>query len=266
MSYAENAATNGTSLFVINNRSLAASNAHLASLLKPGMKVLDLGCGTGAITNGIAEAVSPGGSVIGIDRSPDFIEKAKVNYQAISNLRFEVGDIYNLPFDGEFDLVTASRLLQWLPDAPLAVENMVRAAKIGGKIVVLDYNHEKYRVEPPAPASMVHFLQVYLDWRRKAGMDMEVADHLADLFQSNGLAGIIVTPQHEIIHRGETGFENKIRIRAEVVADWGRVMVRQGVISEEERSRAETDYLNWIEYEAQSQFLYLLSVEGIRTS
>jgi ubiquinone/menaquinone biosynthesis C-methylase UbiE len=48
-------------------RSLETSHRRLAELLRPGMAVLDVGCGAGAITRGIAEAVAPGGHALGLD-------------------------------------------------------------------------------------------------------------------------------------------------------------------------------------------------------
>jgi ubiquinone/menaquinone biosynthesis C-methylase UbiE len=61
---------------ILNRRSLQKDHRHLAQLLRPGLSVLDVGFGTGAITVGIAEAVAPGGFVIGVDRDPDFLETA----------------------------------------------------------------------------------------------------------------------------------------------------------------------------------------------
>lgn len=62
---------------VLDARSLAASHRQLAALLRPGLAVLDVGCGTGAITRGIAEAVAPGGRAVGLDVNAGMIESAR---------------------------------------------------------------------------------------------------------------------------------------------------------------------------------------------
>lgn len=259
-----NSQSDGTSTFMIENRSLAASNKRLAAILKPGMRVLDVGCGTGAITAGIAQAVQPLGFVIGIDHNQSYIEKARETHEDVPDLAFETGDVFNLGLNKLFKVVTAARVLQWLPNPELALQQMIKAAKKNGKILILDYNHRKFELNPSPPPSMQKFLTAYLDWRATKGMDVEIADHLAGMFEANGLEKIVVTPQHETVRRGEPGFETAIKIRAEVVAGWGRVMVGEGVISEEDRAAAEKDYLEWIEHEAESQFMYLLAVEGTR--
>ncbi|MBI3301586.1 MAG: methyltransferase domain-containing protein [Deltaproteobacteria bacterium] len=62
----------GTSV-LLNTRSLPTAHRRLAELLQPGLTVLDVGCGTGAITSGIAQIVAPHGRVVGIDINPHLI-------------------------------------------------------------------------------------------------------------------------------------------------------------------------------------------------
>jgi ubiquinone/menaquinone biosynthesis C-methylase UbiE len=150
---------------ILNQRTLQASNRRLAELLKPGMHVLDAGCGSGAITVGIAERIGPDGHVIGTDNNPRLIGEARRCYGHVPGLSFETADLYSLPYRDRFDIVCASRVLQWLSDPLLALKQMKRAAKRGGKVLVLDYNHEKIRWNPSPPESMLHFYRQFLRWR-----------------------------------------------------------------------------------------------------
>src|SRR3982751_3359875 len=101
-------------------------------MLRPGMSVLDVGCGTGAITAGIARAVGASGRVVGVDRDESLLELARREH---SGAEFVYGDALELPYDAEFDIVTAARALQWIADPARAVEQMARAAKPGGMVV-----------------------------------------------------------------------------------------------------------------------------------
>src|SRR3982751_2453408 len=86
--------------------------------LRPGMRLLDCGCGPGSITLGLAEAVAPG-EVVGLDIAPVQIERARAlaAEERVSNARFEVGEVYALPFpDASFDAVHANALLCHLGD------------------------------------------------------------------------------------------------------------------------------------------------------
>src|SRR5690606_22310667 len=63
-------------------------------------------------------------------------------------LTFRAGDIYDLEFRSEFDIVTCARVLQWLSRPRAALDSLIRAAVSGGRVRVLDYNHEKAAWEP----------------------------------------------------------------------------------------------------------------------
>ncbi len=108
--------------------------------LQPGMTLLDCGCATGSITVGLAAAVAPG-QVIGVDRAVAEIERARVRAAAVGlpNLRFDVGDIYQLAFpDNHFDAVFCHNVLEHLGDPVRALREMRRVLKVGGVIGVRD--------------------------------------------------------------------------------------------------------------------------------
>ena len=250
---------------VINKRSLASSNKRLAELLKPGMSALDVGCGSGAITEGIAEAVGPQGEAVGVDVNERLIADARRQHgDKGGTLRFEVADIYALPWRGSFDIVAAARVLQWLDRPEAALGQMIEAAKPGGQVLVLDYNHEKIVWEPEPPAAFRHFYDQFLKWRSDGGMHNAIADELQGMFEAAGLTHVRVSDQSETVKRGEPGFEAGIAIWAEVAASRGHQLVTDGYLSEEERANAEASYRDWIAEEAVSQTMYLLAVEGTR--
>lgn len=249
---------------ILNQRSIYNSNKRLAELIRPGMFVLDAGCGNGTITKGIAELVGPSGKVLGIDSNQKLIAEARERCQDISNLSFEVSDLYTFECEVKYDIVNASRVLQWLSEPERALKQMKRAVKPGGKVLVLDYNHEKIEWQPSPPATMGYFYQRFLDWRSDAGMKNDIADRLQDMFARIGLKDIIVLDQSEAVKREMDGFQDSIGIWAEVAASRGHQLVADGYLREEERLQAELDYRAWIEAEAQSQKMYLLSVEGVR--
>src|SRR5690349_20918261 len=93
---------------ILNRRTLRRDHRYLASIVRTGMDILDVGCGTGAITADIARAVGPDGTVLGIDRDDANTTGAVQQYGGIENLRFETGDILTLgdSFNDRFDIVT----------------------------------------------------------------------------------------------------------------------------------------------------------------
>ena len=249
---------------ILDARSLSTAHRRLMEVLRPDASVLDVGCGTGAITRGIAEAVGHAGRTVGVDRNMPFVMKARVAHQEVPRLRFLVADAYALPFRAAFDVVTASRVLQWLADPLAALRSMSAAAKPGGRIVILDYNHEQIRWTPDPPASMRTFYERFLGWRTEAGLDNTIADRLSDLLRGAGLTDIRLTPQHETSRRGDPQFARTVGIWADVAASRGHQMVADGWITEVQRATAEQEYRDWVAGAAERQVLYLLAVEGRR--
>ena len=112
---------------------------------------------------------------------------------------------------------------------------------------------------------MQGFYDAFLRWRSDAGMNNEIADHLAELMEKTGeLADIVSLPQLEITQRQEPGFIHKVLIWAEVADFKGKQMTQDGYISEQDRARAEEDYRAWVQSYGESQKMYLRSVEATK--
>ena len=103
----------------------------VVELLAPrdGERILDLGCGTGHLTNKIAAS---GASVVGIDISTDMIEQARILYP---QLRFEIADGTSFHFDDPFDAVFSNAALHWIEEQDLVTDCVARALKAGGRFV-----------------------------------------------------------------------------------------------------------------------------------
>jgi SAM-dependent methyltransferase len=113
-----------------NGRFVADLGQPVLDLLapRPGERVLDLGCGDGALTAKIAEA---GAEVVGADSSPELVEAARVR-----GLDARLVDGHALPFEAQFDAVFSNAALHWMkrdPDAVIA--GVRRALRPGGRFV-----------------------------------------------------------------------------------------------------------------------------------
>lgn len=95
--------------------------------LKPGERILDLGCGDGKLTE---QLVAQGAIVTGVDTSPDFLEAARGR-----GLDVRLMDAANLEFSNEFDAVFSNAVLHWVQDAPAAVAGVRAALKPAGRFV-----------------------------------------------------------------------------------------------------------------------------------
>lgn len=247
---------------VLDRRTVEADNHNLLPLLQPGMRVLDAGCGTGAITSGIAARVAPGGSVTGIDTGEALIAQAQHNFAGVQGLQFEIADIHTYAPAEKFDLITSARVLQWLPDPLQTLRSMKALLRPGGMIAILDYNHEKITWDPAPPPSMRRFYDAFLQWRTDAGFDNRIADRLLHLFRETGLTHITTQACHETSTPGTPDWEATAGIWTKVAASRGVQLVNDGYISETERLAAMEDYNAWVAGTGQSMQLYLLAVSG----
>ena len=104
----------------------------LVDMLNPqaGERILDLGCGTGYLTNVIAGS---GATVVGIDNSLEMISKAKTQYPA---LEFKVQSATEFYFDEHFSAIFSNAVLHWVLQKEMAIDCMYRNLKRSGRLVL----------------------------------------------------------------------------------------------------------------------------------
>jgi ubiquinone/menaquinone biosynthesis C-methylase UbiE len=247
---------------ILGRRTLQQDHRYLATVLRPGLAVLDVGCGTGAITSGIAKAVGPQGYVVGVDRDAGLLELARTEHGALPNLRFEDGDARSLSFHQEFDIVTAARTFQWIAEPSLAVVKMKQAAKPSGMLVVLDYNHARNEWKPNPPVEFSHFYRAFLAWRRAHQWDNEMADHLPDLFRSVGLGDVESHIQNEVVERGQPEFAVRTTLWSEVIDNVGEQITNAGLCTKSQLREARECYDSWVKSDLMTQTLTMRTVTG----
>ena len=98
----------------------------------PAEAVLDLGCGTGHLTNLIRQKTA--GKVLGLDPSEGMIAEAR--RQAVTNVEFQVGTAEELNFAGQFDAIFCNSAFQWFRDPPRALANCRTALRPGGRMAI----------------------------------------------------------------------------------------------------------------------------------
>jgi len=113
--------------------------------IKEGMKVLEVGCGSGAFTTFVARAVGDKGEVFALDIQPEMLKQIENKLKQpenenIKNIRLIEGDALNIPLeDNTFDLVYSITVFQELPDKNKALKEMKRVLKPDGILSITEF-------------------------------------------------------------------------------------------------------------------------------
>lgn len=171
-------------------RTAENSAGYLLPALRPGLDLLDIGCGPGTITVDLARRVAPG-RVVGVDRASEVVAQAKAyaSRQGVS-IDWHVGDAYALPFpDASFDVVHAHQLLQHLSDPVRALAEMRRGLRPGGVLAARDSDYASFAWAPADPR-LTRWLEVYRAVARRNGAEPDAGRFLKGWALDAGFANV----------------------------------------------------------------------------
>jgi arsenite methyltransferase len=170
---------------------LGCGNPHAIAALQPGETVLDLGSGAGFDCFLAARQVGEGGRVIGVDMTPEMVEKAQAHAQAepYSNVEFRLGEIERLPVsDASVDVIISNCVINLSPDKPNVFREAFRILKPGGRLAISDVI-----ATAPLPESVRNDLALYSSCM---GGALTIAE-LETMLRESGFQAIRIQPKSE---------------------------------------------------------------------
>jgi ubiquinone/menaquinone biosynthesis C-methylase UbiE len=195
----------GAARLAVLGRTLAASSERFLRRagLRPGVRVLDVGCGSGELTGRIAELAAPG-EAVGIDVDLTVLSIARERFaQQTPAPRFALADAAAVPAElGRFDVVYARFVLSHQTD-PLAMLRGLRELCLpGGVVAVEDVDIPGMFAEPRSEA-FERWVELYCQAAVARGADPRIGPRLAGLFEQAGLAEIDAGLVHRSFREGE---------------------------------------------------------------
>ncbi|MFF5706022.1 methyltransferase domain-containing protein [Streptomyces sp. NPDC012794] len=174
-------------------RTAANSAAYLIGELRPGMRVLDVGCGPGTITADLAELVAPGGHVTAVDAAAGVLDQASAHAaeRGLSGaVDFATADVHALDFpDGSFDVVHAHQVLQHVGDPVRALREMRRVCRPDGIVAVRDADYAAMTWYPATPG-LEEWLDLYRRVARANGGEPDAGRRLLSWARAAGFTDV----------------------------------------------------------------------------
>lgn len=153
-----------------------------------GMRVLDVGCGSGDVSFLAAGMVGPEGEVIGIDRAPAAVDlaMARARLQGRQNVAFITADLMEAAFDAPFDAIVGRFVLMYFPGPAAALRRLMGLVRQSGLMVFQEFDIKSTRSVPALPLydRAVTWIETAL---RKSGAHTQLGLELFSLYQQAGL-------------------------------------------------------------------------------
>ena len=183
----------------MERRTAESHGQEILGHLRPGMDLLDLGCGPGSITVGLARAVSPG-RVTAIDREGSQIALlvARAAAEGVSNVAALAGDALALPLgDASVDAVFSHALFEHLPDPVAALREVTRVLRPGGVVVVVSPDWGGFVLAPSEP-EVDEAISFYERIQTAKGGDVRAGRSLGAHMRRAGLSDVTMSARYEV--------------------------------------------------------------------
>jgi SAM-dependent methyltransferase len=187
-----------SALAFVSRRTLESHGAFFLEHLQPGMQVLDVGCGPGSITVGIASRIGDG-RAIGVDMSDSQVRLAEqmAAERGVSNASFQTGSVYGLPFgDAQFDALFSHALIEHLKEPVRAMRECLRVLKPGGVMGVATPDWSGFLFGPPSPA-LNAAVKAFEALQVGNGGDVNVGRKLSQFAADAGFEGVTQRAHYE---------------------------------------------------------------------
>jgi ubiquinone/menaquinone biosynthesis C-methylase UbiE len=156
--------------------------------LKPGDRVLDVGCGVGDVSLIAARIVGPTGVVLGIDRAEGALDYARRRAEAIGYdwVSFETDDLNDLDARETYDALTGRFILMYLSEPGVALANLARLVRPGGAIAFLEFDIDQSAAIPELPL-FSRCVRWITETYRRVGIEPNMGSALYKTFRAAGL-------------------------------------------------------------------------------
>lgn len=206
-------------LAMLSGRTAEDRGASVLANLSHGMRVLDVGCGPGTITIGLARAVGPTGRVVGVDRELSQVDLARRAARAAGagGARFVQGSVYAIPLaDDAVDVVVAHALFEHLAEPARALAELRRVVRDGGLVALTSSDWGGARLDP-WDRHVDLALRAHVRLRRRAGGDPHMGRRLEALARDAGLVDVRVSRSRRV-DMGYGDLARYVRMRIEAAA------------------------------------------------
>ena len=149
--------------------------------LREGERVLDIGSGPGLLAYDMAASVGRHGRVCGIDISEDMLLMSRTRCADQPWAEFQRADATNLPYpDDSFDAAVSTQVYEYVVDIPVALAELYRVARPGGRVVVLDTDYGSLVIHTEDEARMERVLSAWNEHFVHAGLSRTLSRQLRD--------------------------------------------------------------------------------------